>query len=133
MQSLLQFTKIICYTYVLVMSLFPYPYICFELQSVPVLFTNRRSQKTLVEHYVLVHGLFEILPSFFRIPYLKMNFHPYPYFLRIPYQGYGYGKSADPYTPFGVWSELLWVFGSFEVFGENDKRKSRGQTFSKSG
>ena len=104
MQSLLQFTKIIFYTYVLVMSLFPYPYICFELQSVPVLFTNRRSQKTLVEHYVLVHGLFEILPSFFRIPYLKMNFHPYPYFLRLPYQGYGYGKSTDPYTPFGVWS-----------------------------
>ena len=102
-QSLLQFTKIICYTYVLVMSLFPYPYICFELQSVPILFTNRRSQKTLVEHYVLVHGLFELLPSFFRIPYLKMNFHPYPYFLRIPYQGYGYGKSTDPYTPFGVW------------------------------
>ena len=103
MQSLLQFTKIIFYTYVLVMSLFPYPYICFELQSVPVLFTNRRSQKTLVEHYVLVHGLFEILPSFFRIPYLKMNFHPYPYFFRTRTQGYGYGKSTDPYTPFGVW------------------------------
>ena len=69
---------------VLVMSLFPYPYIRFEKQSVSVFFPNRRFQKNsfnIPYPYIAFSNTSEFLP--YSVP--SFQFSPVPVIFPYPY------------------------------------------------